>query len=57
MMRMIFTAAMVLSIVFMLMKWKNRILNGFLNWKQGRKYLVPIIANVILWKKKKEAVE
>ncbi|GEN87383.1 hypothetical protein [Oceanobacillus sojae] len=56
MMRMFFTAAMVISIIFILMKWKYRILNGFLNWKQGRKYLVPIIANVILWKKKKEMV-
>ncbi|MFD1412775.1 hypothetical protein [Oceanobacillus jeddahense] len=56
MMRMIFVMAMILSIFIIFIKWRYRILNSLLNWKPGRKFLVPLIGNVILSKKKKETV-
>lgn len=54
MMRFIFVFAMLLSIAFLFMKWRYRILNSMLNWKQGRKYLVPLLGNMILWKRKRK---
>ncbi|WP_179134539.1 hypothetical protein [Oceanobacillus timonensis] len=56
MMRMIFIFAMMLSAVLILLKWRYKIINSMLNWEKGRKYLVPMIGNIILRKKEKEAV-
>ncbi|GIO23132.1 hypothetical protein [Oceanobacillus sp. J11TS1] len=56
MMRLFFILTIVLSFIFVIMKWKYRILNTILNWQQGRKYLIPIVVNMLLWMKKKRAV-
>ncbi|WP_194165584.1 hypothetical protein [Oceanobacillus sp. CFH 90083] len=56
MLRMIFMIVMILSVLIIFMKWRYRILNSLLSWKQGRKFLVPLIGKIILLKKKKEAV-
>ncbi|MFD1066252.1 hypothetical protein [Oceanobacillus locisalsi] len=55
-MRMFLMLAMIASVMFVIVTWRYKILNYLLNWKPGRKYLVPFVGNMLIRKQKKEAV-
>lgn len=55
-MRFLIYITMVLSVIFLIMKWKYRIVNMLLKWKQFRNFIVPLSVNFMMSKKKNQNV-